>query len=79
MVAEYGHLCCTSIEAELERLFASVTKRAHYPRMKSLRKTLHVEICDTSAWPQRNFCRSGDQLVSALKKLNENQMQRRLS
>jgi integrase len=67
----YGHLSCQTIEDELSRRFAPLTKRRHDQRLAGLRGSLQtISTPETSSWPRSNFYKSGGELVSLIRDLN---------
>jgi integrase/recombinase XerD len=67
----YGHLSCQTIEDELSRRFAPLTKRRHDPRLVGIRASLQtISAPETSSWPRSNFYKSGGELVSLIRDLN---------
>ena len=68
----YGHLSCQTIDDELSRRFAPLTKERNDPRLEGIRTSLQsISTPETTSWPRSNFYRSGGELVSLIRHLNE--------
>ncbi len=68
----YGHLSCQSIEDELSRRFAPLAEGRVDPRLDGIRSSLQVhDTASTDSWPRSNFYKSGGELVSLIRHLNE--------
>lgn len=68
----YGHLSCQSIEEELSRRFAPLAKSRNDPRLKGIRTSLQAEVEPmVTSWPRSNFYKSGGELVSLIRHLNQ--------
>ncbi len=68
----YGHLSGETIEDELSRRFAPLNQKRDDERLKGIRASLQtISTPGISSWPRSNFYKSGGELVSMIRNLNE--------